>query len=155
MMKVCQNDDRRVVVTGIGIVAANGIGVNDFWQTLIAGRSGVGPITLFDASKFPNRIAAEVKGFDPKLHLPASVKWKRMGRHTHFALAALDMAVKDAALSEIIADSVRPVSVIIGVSTSAIEIVQSVAYIVQDGATDRVRPQEWSGPLSRMPCRPL
>lgn len=140
MINVYQNDDNRVVITGIGVVAANGIGVKDFWKTLIEGRSGVGPITLFDASKFPNRIAAEVKGFNPKIHLPPSVKWKRMGRHTHFALAAMDMAVADAALGEIIAGSVRPVSVIIGVSTSAIEVVQSVAYVVQDGASDRVRP---------------
>ena len=69
------NDDRRAVVTGIGVVAANGIGVSDFWRTMTEGQSGVGPITLFDASKFPNRIAAEVKGFDPKIHLSPSVKW--------------------------------------------------------------------------------
>ncbi|MDD4017363.1 MAG: beta-ketoacyl-[acyl-carrier-protein] synthase family protein [Kiritimatiellae bacterium] len=134
------NDDRRAVVTGIGVVAANGIGVSDFWRTMTEGQSGVGPITLFDASKFPNRIAAEVKGFDPKIHLSPSVKWKRMGRHTHFALAALDMALADAAVGDAMADSARPVSVTIGVSTSAIEVVQGVAYIVQDGEANRVRP---------------
>ncbi|MDA3923300.1 MAG: beta-ketoacyl-[acyl-carrier-protein] synthase family protein [Kiritimatiellae bacterium] len=145
MNNIYYNDERRAVVTGIGVVAANGIGVADFWRTLLEGQSGVGPITLFDASKFPNRIAAEVKGFDPKHFFPPSVKWKRMARHTQFALAALDMALADATLGSAIEKTVRPVSVSIGVSTSAIEVVQRVAYIVQDGITDRVRPgQVWA-----------
>lgn len=145
MNNIYYNDEHRPVVTGIGVVAANGIGVADFWRTLVEGQSGVGSITLFDASKFPNRIAAEVKDFEPKRFFPPDVKWKRMARHTQFALAALDMALKDAALDSAIKETVRPVSVCIGVSTSAIEVVQRVAYIVQDGVADRVRPgQVWS-----------
>jgi 3-oxoacyl-(acyl-carrier-protein) synthase len=141
MRKSCFSDDRRVVVTGIGVLAANGIGVPDFWRTLIEGRSGCGPITLFDASKLSIRIAAEVKGFDPKIHLPASVKWKRVGRHTHFALAAMEMALKDAGLSEeILAKSARPVNISIGVSTSAIEVVESAASSVFKEQQDWVRP---------------
>jgi len=140
MNKAYQNDDRRAVVTGIGVVAANGIGVPDFWGTMTEGRSGVGPITLFDASKLPNRIAAEVRGFDPKIHMPASVKWKRMARHTQFALAALDMAVADAGLGDTMADAVRPVSVTIGVSTSAIEVVEVAVHGVRQGEEDRLRP---------------
>ncbi len=133
-------DNRRAVVTGIGVVAANGIGEADFWRTLSEGLSGVGPITLFDASKLANRIAAEVKGFDPKRHLPASVKWKRMARHTQFALAALDMALADAALGDTLAVSVRPVSVIMGVSTSAIELVEMVAQGLLQREGRQVRP---------------
>jgi 3-oxoacyl-(acyl-carrier-protein) synthase len=135
-----KKDDRRVVVTGLGIVAANGIGVEPFWRSLLAGESGGGPITLFDASKFSNRIAAEVKGFDPKIHLPASVKWKRMPRHTHFALSALDMALKDAALEKTLRDVSRPVHVSMGVSTSAIEVVEVAAHSVWKGEADWVRP---------------
>lgn len=135
-----QYEDRRAVITGIGVVAANGIGLEAFWKTLTEGCSGVGPITLFDASKFPNRIAAEVKGFDPARHLPVSAKWKRMARHTQFALSALDMALADAALGDSLTRGERPVSVAIGVSTSAIEVVQGVAYVVQGGEADRVRP---------------
>ena len=127
MSEVYHNDDRRAVVTGIGVVAANGIGVVDFWRTATEGRSGVGPITLFDASKLANRIAAEVKGFDPKRHLPAAVKWKRMARHTQFALAAMDMALADAALGDAAAATARPVSLIMGVSTSAIELIERVS----------------------------
>ncbi len=135
-----QNDDRRAVVTGIGVVAANGIGVPEFWRTIIETQSGVGPITLFDASKLPNRIAAEVKGFDPKKHLPASVKWKRMARHTQFAMAALDMAMADAGLTNAVANLHRPVSLTIGVSTSAIEVVEVAAHGVSQGEEDRLRP---------------
>ena len=59
---------RRIVITGVGVLAANGIGKEEFWSSLIAGRSGVGPITLFDASRHPCQIAGEVKNFDlPKL----------------------------------------------------------------------------------------
>ncbi len=53
----------RVVVTGMGVIAPNGIGLDAFWDSLIHGRSGVGPITHFDASSFKSRIAGEVKGF--------------------------------------------------------------------------------------------
>jgi 3-oxoacyl-[acyl-carrier-protein] synthase II len=140
MSAVYHNDDRRAVVTGIGVVAANGIGVGEFWRTLVEGQSGVGPITLFDASQLPIRIAAEVKGFDPEIHLPAGIKWKRMARHTKFALAALDMAMIDAALADAVADAVRPVMVSIGVSSSAIEVVEVAAHGVRQGAESRLRP---------------
>ncbi len=52
----------RVVVTGMGVLAPNGIGIDAFWKSLVAGESGVGPITLFDATGFKSRIAGEVKG---------------------------------------------------------------------------------------------
>ena len=140
MRDMYQNDERRVVVTGIGVVAANGIGTEAFWRTLVEGRSGGGAITLFDASKLPNRIAAEVKGFDPKIHLPASVKWKRMARHTRFAMAALDMAVTDADLADAFSKTLRPVCVTMGVSTSAIEVVEVAVNSVRQGEEDRLRP---------------
>jgi len=133
-------DDRRPVVTGLGAVAANGIGVSEYWKTIVEGRSGVGPITLFDASRLPTRIAAEVRGFDPARHLPAQVKWKRMARHTQFALAALDMAVTDAALASMIAASAHPILVSIGVSTSAIEVVETAAHGVHQKEESRLRP---------------
>ena len=56
---------RRVAVTGVGLVTPVGIGTEETWQALLAGRSGIAPITRFDASKFPSRIAGEVKGFQP------------------------------------------------------------------------------------------
>ncbi len=88
---------RRVVVTGLGLVSPVGIGVEESWSALVAGRSGIGPITLFDASTFPTRIAGEVKNFDPSKFMDRK-EARRNDRFIHFALAAADMAVKDAGL---------------------------------------------------------
>jgi len=88
---------RRVVVTGLGLVSPVGIGVDASWDALVAGRSGVGPISLFDASSFPTRIAAEVKNFDPAQFMDRK-EARRNDRFIQFALAAADMAVKDAGL---------------------------------------------------------
>src|SRR5512139_2300404 len=88
---------RRIVVTGLGLVSPVGIGVEESWTSLVAGKSGIGPITLFDASSFPTRIAAEVKEFDPAKFMDRK-EVRRNDRFIHFALAAADMAVKDAGL---------------------------------------------------------
>ena len=88
---------RRVVVTGLGLVSPVGIGVEESWSALVAGKSGIGPITLFDASTYPTRIAGEVKGFDPARFMDRK-EVRRNDRFIHFALAAGDMAIKDAGL---------------------------------------------------------
>jgi 3-oxoacyl-[acyl-carrier-protein] synthase II len=86
-----------VVVTGVGLVSPLGIGTQPTWQGLIEGRSGVGPITLFDASRHSARIAAEVKAFDP-LGWVDKKDVKKMDRFIQFAVAASDFALKDSAL---------------------------------------------------------
>src|SRR5690349_4092648 len=86
----------RVVVTGMGVVAPNGIGLEAFWESIISGRSGIGPITLFDPSGFTSRIAGEVKNFDPLDYIEPELKPKRMARHTQLAYAATMMALRDA-----------------------------------------------------------
>ena len=78
---------RRVVVTGLGVVAPNGIGVDAYWDALMAGRSGVGPITAFDASRFKSRIAGEIKDFDPERYMPAKTA-KRSARFARLGIAA-------------------------------------------------------------------
>ncbi len=88
---------RRVVVTGMGVVSPVGIGVEETWGSLVAGKSGIAPITLFDASSFPTRIAGEVKGFDPARFMDRK-EVRRNDRFIHFALAAAEMAVKDSGL---------------------------------------------------------
>jgi len=90
-------DRRRVVVTGLGLVSPVGIGVEPSWSAMVAGKSGIGPITLFDASTFPTRIAGEVKGFDPGQFMDKK-EARRNDRFIQFALAAADMAVKDSGL---------------------------------------------------------
>src|SRR5213082_1865580 len=77
----------RVVITGMGVLAPNGIGLEAFWDSLLSGRSGIGPITLFDASNLKSQIAGEVKNFNPSEYIEPELKPKRMARHTQFAYA--------------------------------------------------------------------
>jgi 3-oxoacyl-[acyl-carrier-protein] synthase II len=88
---------RRVVVTGLGLVSPVGIGTDPSWDALVAGKSGIGPITLFDASTFPTRIAGEVKNFDPTRFMDRK-EARRNDRFIQFALAAAGMAIEDAGL---------------------------------------------------------
>jgi 3-oxoacyl-[acyl-carrier-protein] synthase II len=91
---------RRVVVTGLGVVAPNGIGKNDFWSACVEGRSGVKPIRSFDASRHPVQIAGEVPDFDVTPFVPAAQRksLKIMGRAMRFAVAAAGLAVQDSGL---------------------------------------------------------
>lgn len=88
---------RRVVITGLGVVAPNGIGKEAFWTNLVAGRSAVDYITTFDPSPYPCKVAAEVRDFHPEEFMPRR-KPKRMGRFSQFAVAAARLAVEDAGL---------------------------------------------------------
>jgi len=127
----------RVVITGMGILAPNGIGIEAFWESLLAGRSGIGPITLFDASEFKSRIAGEVKNFDPLDYIEAELKPKRMARHTQLAYAAAMMALKDAGLNLSSLELPSPTPVIIGISTSAIDVIESVYFSLQNNGPNR------------------
>ena len=89
---------RRVAVTGLGLVTPVGNDVATSWQALLAGRSGVAPVTLFDASGFSTRIAAEVKGFDPRAVIDDRKLLKFANRSHTFALAAADEALRDAGI---------------------------------------------------------
>jgi len=89
--------NRRVVVTGVGLVCGCGIGTDEVWRNLLAGKSGIRPITHFDASAFDCRIAGEVPGFDP-LDWVDKKEIKKMGRFIQLALAASEFAVRMAGL---------------------------------------------------------
>jgi 3-oxoacyl-[acyl-carrier-protein] synthase II len=88
----------RVVVTGMGAITPLGLNVQDTWQALIEGRSGIGRITQFDASAYPTQIAGEVKGFDPGEYMDVR-EAKRMARFSQFAVAGAKMALEDAGLT--------------------------------------------------------
>ena len=85
----------RVVITGIGLVTPNGIGTEATWRSVLAGQSGIGPITSFDASVYPTRIAGEVKGFDAEKWI-AKKKIKEMGRFAQLSVAASHLCMDDA-----------------------------------------------------------
>src|SRR5712692_4236298 len=98
---------RRVVITGLGVVAANGIGKEDFWEACISGRSGVRRITRFDASFLPTQIAGEVQVFDPESLGLTSEESTILDRGTQFAVAAANLAFQDSGLSSPLSESER------------------------------------------------
>jgi len=89
--------NRRVVVTGVGLVCGCGIGTDEVWRSLLAGKSGIGPITHFDSTAFDCRIAGEVRNFDPLVWVEKK-ELKKMGRFIQLALAASEFAVQMAQL---------------------------------------------------------
>ena len=96
----------RVVVTGVGVIAPNGIGIDSFWDSLIHGRSGVRNITHFDASSYSSKVAGEVHDFDP-LNYMDSKSARRMDRFAQFAAACTKMALDDANLGACARNSER------------------------------------------------
>ncbi len=91
--------ERRVVITGMGVISPLGHSVEEFWQNLLAGKSGVDRITRFDAKDFDTQFAAEVKNFDAEDYIEKK-EVRRMDAFTHYALAAAQKAVADARLLE-------------------------------------------------------
>ena len=89
--------DRSIVITGLGAITPLGLTAEDYWRGLINGESGIGPITLFDASSYPSRLAAEVKGFEPTDYINRKDA-RRMDRFAQLSVAASLQAVKHSGL---------------------------------------------------------
>jgi len=104
----------RVVVTGMGAITPLGLSVADYWQGLVEGRSGFGPITLFDASTYPVSVAAEVKNFDPEKYMSLK-RVDRTSRCTQFGIAAARMAVESAQM-DMLQEKPEKVGVVIATS---------------------------------------
>lgn len=129
----------RVVVTGIGVISPIGNNLDEFWNNLVNGVSGAGPITLYDASKFKTRIACEVKNFKPEEYLDKK-EVRKMDRFTQFALVASDMAMKDAGL---VKDQYNPdrIGVIFGSGIGGVQTFQQeVSDFAKGDGTPRFSP---------------
>ncbi len=113
----------RVVVSGIGVITPIGVGREEFWEGLLAGRNGISRITLFDPSGFRSQMAGEVKGFRAEEWIDRKLA-KRMDRFTHFALVASDLAMKDAGLDAFPFDG-RRAGVIIGSGIGGAQTIES------------------------------
>ena len=102
--------DRRVAITGLGVVAPSGIGIRDFWTNLLAARSAIAPVQGFDATGFPCHIAGELIGFSARDYLPRDYRKaiKVMARGTEIAVAAADLAVRDSGLVTPGMDAAKP-----------------------------------------------
>jgi len=128
----------RVVVTGVGVVSPFGAGADKLWEALIAGRSGVGPITRFDASEFATRFAAEVKDFDAVQFMDAKDA-RRLDRFAQFAWAAARMALEDAGLDVTKVDGER-MGVLIGSGIGGIEVLENQIRVLAERGPSRVSP---------------
>ena len=129
----------RVVITGIGLVTPNGIGNEATWRSALAAETGVGPITLFDASTFSCRIAAEVKDFKPESFIPKKTKIREMGRYAQLAVAAADLCMKDAEVT--LTDEDREqCGTIIGVGIGGLEYLYSYSVQLREKGPDKVSP---------------
>ena len=131
-------NDRRVVITGMGVVAPNGIGIDNFWDSLVHGHSAVRRITRFDASSYPCQVAAEVPDFDPTDYMDPKTA-KRLGRFAHFAIAASDMAVEDSKIDFAKEDPYR-VGVYIGTAMGGSEVIEVQHTIFLEKGLKRISP---------------
>ncbi|MDR2710534.1 MAG: beta-ketoacyl-ACP synthase II [Burkholderiales bacterium] len=129
---------RRVVVTGMGIISPVGVGLETAWNNILAGRSGIVPITRFDASTFPSRIAGEVKGFNVETYLQPK-EARRYDTFVHYALATAIDAVRDAALDSDNIDKER-VGVCIGAGIGGLPYIEKTVASFLNGGVRKVTP---------------
>ncbi|HET9795786.1 MAG TPA: beta-ketoacyl-ACP synthase II [Thermoanaerobaculia bacterium] len=139
---------RRVAVTGVGLVSPLGIGTHENWEALKAGRSGIGPITRFDASQYPVRIAGEVKGFDPSLYV-SKKDIKKMDTFIHYGMGATHYALEDAGF-RITPENAERVAVVIGSGIGGLPLIESQHRRVWEGGPDRFSPFFIPGLIANM-----
>ncbi len=135
---------RRVVITGLGVVAPNGIGKEAFWEALVSGKSGIREISRFDASSFPCHIAGEVNGFDPLGFLDPKMM-KKTGRFAHLGAASAVMASQDADL-----DRVREreaLGIMVGTSVNALDVIENGIMVLSEKGLRRLSPFSLLGSL--------
>ena len=129
---------RRVVVTGLGIVSPVGNSIEEAWQNIVAGRSGIGPVTRFDVSSFPVRIAGEVRGFEIGQYLSPK-EARRMDVFIHYGMAAGLQAIRDAGLDSHAFDPER-VGVSIGSGIGGLPMIESTCDDFAAGGVRKVSP---------------
>lgn len=106
--------NKRIVITGLGVVTSIGIGKEEFWKNLIEGRSGISEVTQFDTKKFNRHYAGEIKNFDPEKYLPKKAV-KYIGRSSQLGIAAAKLALQDAKIGDKSLKNIRT-GVIVGVT---------------------------------------
>ena len=141
---------RRVVISGVGVVAPNGVGKDAFWQACIDGHSGIGPIRSFDASNHPIRIAGEVHDFDPAPFIPDKFRKsvKVMGRAAKFGIGAAGLAVIDSGI-EIARENPERLGVVMGTGLVPMDLGELAPLLAravhENGVFDETRLPDSSG----------
>jgi len=137
-----------VAVTGVGLVSPLGIGTKENWEALLAGRSGIGPITRFDASGFDVRIAGEVKGFDPSLFV-ARKDVKKMDTFIHYGMGAAHFAMEDSAF-QVTPENAERVAVVIGSGIGGLPLIEIQHKKVLENGPGRISPFFIPGLIANM-----
>jgi 3-oxoacyl-[acyl-carrier-protein] synthase II len=129
---------RRVVVTGVGLVIPTGIGVPEAWKNACEGKSGIGPLTRFEAKDFETRIAGEVKGFTPEKYIQKK-EIKKMDLFVQYALAATKEAMEDAQL-KITSENSEQVGVIVGTGLGGLPTLEETHKVLLEKGPSRITP---------------
>ncbi|MEW8973708.1 MAG: beta-ketoacyl-ACP synthase II [Tissierellaceae bacterium] len=129
---------KRVVITGLGAITPVGIGKEEFWNSLIQGKSGIGPVTRFDTKDFNAKIGAEVKGFDPSDYLDKK-EARRMDKFAQYAVAAAKLAIEDSGISLEKIDREK-VGVIVGTGIGGVEVFEQEHTKLVERGPNRVSP---------------
>jgi 3-oxoacyl-[acyl-carrier-protein] synthase II len=130
--------DRRVVITGVGMVSPLGIGTAANWNALIEGKNGIGPITRFDTTDFSTTIAGQVKDFDPADFIPKK-EIKKMDLFIHYAIAASDFAMQDSGL-KIDSSNATRVGVYIGSGIGGFGVIEATHKALMEGGPRKISP---------------
>src|ERR1700739_3613546 len=133
-----RNVDRRVVVTGSGLVTPLGTGVENNWEGLMAGRSGIGPIDRFEVADYPTRIAGEVRDFNP-LDWIQKKDVRKMALFIQYAMGAAEQAVRQSGL-KITEDNADQVGVLVGVGIGGLVTIEENHLIFLDSRLKRITP---------------
>ncbi len=129
---------KRVVITGLGAISPLGSNKDDFWQALITGQSGIGPITRFDVQEMAVRFAGEVKDFDPRTFFDRR-EARRMDRFSQYAVAAARMAIEDAALNLEEENKFR-LGVVFGTGIGGVETLEEQKQVLLEKGPNRISP---------------
>ena len=149
-MTLSNNSRHRAVITGLGVTTPLGSKLEEFWQSLLDGHSGVRRITQFDASDMPCQIAGEVPDFEATDYIPAK-EARRMSRASQLALAAIQMAVEDSGLAEPGSDPER-LGVVIGTAVGGLERAIEGASAYRNHGVSKVNPFTIPSMISNMPA---
>jgi 3-oxoacyl-[acyl-carrier-protein] synthase II len=133
-----EKNERRVVITGMGVVTSVGTGIGQFWDSIISGKSGVSRIETFDVEKIASKIAAQIKDFDPTTFMDSKAA-KRMDRFAQFAVAATILALEDSGL-KITSENENNVGVYIGSGIGGLATLENQHKILLQRGADRVSP---------------
>lgn len=129
---------KRVVITGLGAITPIGIGKENFWSSLIQGKSGIGYITRFDTTDYATKIGAEVKDFDPTDYIDKKES-KRMDRFTQFAVAATKLALEDGNI-DLEKENLNKIGVVVGAGIGGMETLETEFNKMKDRGPSRVSP---------------